>query len=394
MSSAENYKLIASNTISYFIRLADLYGSKYNFKQLLFLAGITDTVYYLSEGKFSEADIALAVGSSQAGLLSLGNHHRSLSIPDLVTQEEHLIYFIMQLECLIIQADLAYPPEFILDRVIENKHRTLEGMNDAFSRSNSILLDGGIEKAVRGIVSIYEQFGYWLKLWNDGQTFEQEAQSIAGRYNSSQGNDHPQSGDSKSVNQSAEATNNSKGSSLFAAVFGILACFALLFVLFYPEINRSGKAEAAIEATPEPTPITYYRSVNPVAFPANGQSYVHNGQEREAPFIIHLPEDSNYYYIVLADNTTGRMAVSIYGYSGSTLEIQVPLGEYSLFYCCGDVWYGKNVKFGEAGSYFKASETLDFHTADDYVYYHEVTLYPTYNGNMESIDVDADDFPV
>lgn len=391
MPLVDNYKLIARNTTSYFIKLVELYGSKFNFKQILFLAGIADASYYLSKGKITEVSMALIVDSSQTGLLSLDDCHRSLDIPDAVTPEKHLIYFVMQLECLIFQADIDYPPNVILDCVIENKHKILEGMNDAFSRSNNILLDRGIEKVVRGVASIQDETGYLLGMWDDGQTFEQEAQSIRGRFRNSQSRNY--SPNSKSVNESATAINNSKGSSLFAIVFGILACLALFFVLIYPEIDWGGKAAAASKAAPTPTADVYV-SAKPISFPENGQSYVHSGKEREAPFIINLPDDYKYYYVVLADNTTGRRAVSIYGHSGKTLEIQVPFGEYYLFYCCGDDWYGNDLKFGDTGRYVRTSDVLDFYSSGDYVYYQEVTLYPTYNGNMRSIDVDADDFPV
>lgn len=398
MPLIDNYKLIARNIISYFIKLADLYGSKFNFKQLLFLAGIADTSYYLSRGKFTDYSIALAVDLSQSGFLSLENCRRNLDISDNITPEKHLIYFVMQLECLIFQADNGYTPDFILDCVIENKHRILEGMNDAFNRSNSILLDSGIEKIVRSIVSVQNEKGYLLGMWDNGRNFEQEAQTIMSRYRNSQTCNYSQRSYSsthysKLENESTTTINNSKGSSLFAIVFGILSCLALFFVLIYPEIDWGGKAAAAYKAAPTPE-ADVYTSVNPISFPSNGQSYVHNGREREAPFIIHLPDDSDYYYIVLADNTTGRRAVSIYGHSGETLEVQVPLGEYSLFYCCGDEWYGNDAKFGDDGLYFKTSGTLDFYNSGDYVYYHEVTLYPTYNGNMNSIDVEAADFPM
>lgn len=52
MPLVDNYKLIARNTTSYFMKLVELYGRKFNFKQILFLVGIADASYYLSGKRY------------------------------------------------------------------------------------------------------------------------------------------------------------------------------------------------------------------------------------------------------------------------------------------------------------------------------------------------------
>lgn len=137
--------------------------------------------------------------------------------------------------------------------------------------------------------------------------------------------------------------------------------------------------------------------LSPVAFPENGTVKARariESNETLAPFKITVPSSHEYFYIALCNAASGEKEIGVYLDSGSTVEVEVPLGNYTLYYCSGDVWYGEAVLFGADGSYAKTDDIFSFYEDGDYVYYNEVTLYPVSNGNLDTEDIEYADFPV
>lgn len=173
------------------------------------------------------------------------------------------------------------------------------------------------------------------------------------------------------------------------SMIGVIAFFCLLIV---PSVIEQQQFNEYYESTYDSTP-TAAPSYNAVTFPSSGYSVVHNNKERIAPFIVNLPADGEYYYMVLSNCATDRKEVSIYGHSGDSIEIDVPLGSYYLYYTSGTTWYGTKHKFGEDAGFYKADAVLNFYETSDSIYYEEITLYPVTNGNMDTELIDPDEFP-
>lgn len=85
--------------------------------------------------------------------------------------------------------------------------------------------------------------------------------------------------------------------------------------------------------------------------------------------------------------------MSFFVRSNSTLNIDVPLGTYEMFYCIGLDCYGTKFKFGYNTTYCTSDELLEFTLDDEYVYGHTLTLYPVSNGNFETEQIDESEFP-
>lgn len=184
-----------------------------------------------------------------------------------------------------------------------------------------------------------------------------------------------------------------KSSSKSSIIFGGFAAVAFfcvfilpLFTNSQPNINNNAYTESSVE--------TVVPDYDVIPFPSSGHSVVHNNKTRIAPFILNLPDDGDYYYVVLADYTSDTKVVSIYGHSGDTIEIDVPLGNYSLYYTSGTTWYGSRHKFGDETPCYKADAMLQFYETSDSIYYEEITLYPVLYGNMDSERISENEFPV
>ena len=85
--------------------------------------------------------------------------------------------------------------------------------------------------------------------------------------------------------------------------------------------------------------------------------------------------------------------MSFYVRGGQPVEVDVPLGEYEIYYTVGDVWYGQNSKFGPDGVYEKCDGTFNFYFDGTHYRGWTLELYPQYNGNMHTESIDAKDFP-
>lgn len=100
------------------------------------------------------------------------------------------------------------------------------------------------------------------------------------------------------------------------------------------------------------------------------------------------------YYVVLVDKThkgTNNMAFCVVG--GKTVEKDVPLGNYDVYYATGAEWYGKDHLFGEKTSYYKCDETFLFYEDGDSYMGWTLELYEQTNGNLDTDPVSEAAFP-
>lgn len=97
--------------------------------------------------------------------------------------------------------------------------------------------------------------------------------------------------------------------------------------------------------------------------------------------------------IALKHISTSSQNMSFYVRGGSTVDLDVPLGEYDIYYASGSAWYGKDDLFGPTGSYHKCEDTFAFTLSGDTYDGWTLTLYPVANGNLDTEEINIDEFP-
>ena len=174
-----------------------------------------------------------------------------------------------------------------------------------------------------------------------------------------------------------------------------------LFDFYYRnEQDVSVTATPTLKPTPTAKPVstiapasTFQPAGTPAPLPASGTTRYYTQADALAPLTVSVPNDGNYYFVVLSNVLTGKRMVTLFLHSGETEKIDVPLGRYRFYYCYGKEWYGAQMLFGGSGGYCAAEDILAF--TDDGTYYngYEFTLYPTEDGNWEPTSIGRAEFP-
>jgi len=103
---------------------------------------------------------------------------------------------------------------------------------------------------------------------------------------------------------------------------------------------------------------------------------------------IHTSSGKNYYVYFDSLEDKGKDS-SIYIKGGVDETIYLPGGRYTLYYCYGSTWYGKDTKFGSATVGAKGEGTITLDTFGSY----DLTLYAVTQGNLSTRRVSMDNFP-
>ena len=125
--------------------------------------------------------------------------------------------------------------------------------------------------------------------------------------------------------------------------------------------------------------------------PPTGEFRGFTTRTRLAPFQIKS-STGTHYLIKLDDSRTGAPIQTIFVRGGTTVEVDVPLGSYTVKYASGSKWYGYKHLFGPNASYSRASTLFTFSTSADKYRGHTITLYTVPNGNLHMAKIDADEF--
>lgn len=189
--------------------------------------------------------------------------------------------------------------------------------------------------------------------------------------------------------------------------FGRFVFFVLAVSVFLLIFNLGGKWDTvpSSSSTPAPTERVSSTPPNPVVFPTNGHYdikpqnttgyslYGEDYAQSTAPFRVAVPSTHKYYCVQLYDHLNGKRVVTVYVHGGKTVEIEVPLGTYKLYYSGGDVWYGPFRRFLESGVYRKSEDLLEFYQDGDYACGVDLELQVSIGGNMDSQDISYSNFP-
>lgn len=107
-----------------------------------------------------------------------------------------------------------------------------------------------------------------------------------------------------------------------------------------------------------------------------------------APLTVETRGEEDYYIIL-----KGTDEMSFYVNAGQTADVEVPLGDYEIYYAVGKTWYGKEYLFGPDTARYKCDDCFEFYEEDGYVNGWTLELYLQNNGNLHTEEVGAEDFP-
>lgn len=158
--------------------------------------------------------------------------------------------------------------------------------------------------------------------------------------------------------------------------------------------NQPRAANPAPAPTPPPKPKVekppFTQPEKPL--PKDGEVRMTNRkQKRIAPFEINSSYASH-HLVKLADAATGKPVMTVFVRGGSTVKVDVPLGNFTVKYASGDKWYGDTHLFGPDTSYAKADENFNFRQTGNQVSGYSITLYKVDNGNLQTEEIEAEEF--
>lgn len=194
---------------------------------------------------------------------------------------------------------------------------------------------------------------------------------------------------------------------------GWLLLIVILGIAFYqsevwkPKKTSEYNINRASLVTERPTPRP---TATPIPFNAyNGQMFKKSDYETKCPFTIEAPQGSNYYVYLQykyapINSTINRKAhgsstspyendIAFYLKSGQSVDIDVPVGTYKLFYAVGETFFGEKLLFGDRTKYYSSEDLLTFYTDDQYCHGHTVTLKTVVNGNFDTDPIFESQFP-
>lgn len=116
-------------------------------------------------------------------------------------------------------------------------------------------------------------------------------------------------------------------------------------------------------------------------------------RDTTCPFLAELPFNSgNYHYLVFKNVSDGKTACSLFLHPEGSKEINVPVGSYHIFISSGKTWYGEENAFGSEGQYSRLDDVFKFQTSGNLAHGHTITLYETFDGNLDEIPIDVEAF--
>ena len=137
---------------------------------------------------------------------------------------------------------------------------------------------------------------------------------------------------------------------------------------------------------------TVHVSAKPVSV-NNGQMIISPKKTGYPEVTINAPKGKNcFVYFDNVYNSSNDFA--FYVVAGSSATVNAPSGTYDFYYATGDIWYGKEQKFGKDTNYYRSPDVITL--SEDSTSYDsiELTLYTVPNGNMDTDPVDENMFPI
>ncbi|OJU91226.1 MAG: hypothetical protein BGO19_16565 [Acinetobacter sp. 38-8] len=110
-----------------------------------------------------------------------------------------------------------------------------------------------------------------------------------------------------------------------------------------------------------------------------------------SPLTIKV-QNSAYYWVKIDNAYTGEHLVSYFIRSGDTLNVKLPLGNYTIKYAYGQQWYGEEHLFGASTGYAKADKVFKFRSNGNKYNGYTVELITQPYGNLSTSNINKSDF--
>lgn len=185
------------------------------------------------------------------------------------------------------------------------------------------------------------------------------------------------------------------------------------------EANRAATVPANIqEGSPPQTEDLFYKFHKSIPEPKNGYIFKDFNPSYAdlfpcvAPLTIETDDNFGYYFVISAvevftdDSPTGnafedeqknilKKSVSTHTYvrADSTVNLDVPLGKYRIYYACGTSWYGDKYLFGPETEYYKCDGSFTFEETTSGYSGYTISLTQVPNGNLKTHKISETDFP-
>lgn len=188
----------------------------------------------------------------------------------------------------------------------------------------------------------------------------------------------------------------SNGKQAFIYITSVIICGIGLIVSTVANEDLSQKRwvrhQTSTTSPPRPTP---HRVVTPSypeqSLPYSGAVRTWASSERVAPFEIKAAQ-GNHHLLKLVNAYNHAPVMTIFVRSGTTVEVEVPLGTYEVRYASGEIWYGYEYLFGPETSYSKADKTFTFEVVNNQIRGFTITLYKVTHGNLPTSMINPSDF--
>ena len=199
--------------------------------------------------------------------------------------------------------------------------------------------------------------------------------------------------------------NNKKGSRNITLIHaGLWILFALLAVLLIILVIPYA-AQSENSTTPPPM------NTSAAVKATNGQIYVVPIYERTCPLSVSVIGSDGYYIYLeyvraplhstetrqfasgIPDGSTAeqrlakqgeRSDMAFYVAPGRTVNVDVPIGVYRLYYACGSTWYGQRELFGSDTRYYTSDNLLIFYADEEYYNGCTLELWKQSDGNFST----------
>ncbi|GAB3053004.1 hypothetical protein GCM10027155_19250 [Acinetobacter apis] len=134
-----------------------------------------------------------------------------------------------------------------------------------------------------------------------------------------------------------------------------------------------------------------YMALIPVPLPETG--IIGNSNfEGVAPLQVKIPLTGDSYFLKITNAYTNEYLASYFIRPGEILNVNLPVGSYTIKYALGKEWYGEKYLFGENTYYAKTDQIFNFQF-NGYEYNgYSIELIQRQNGNLKSSNINKNQF--
>ena len=124
--------------------------------------------------------------------------------------------------------------------------------------------------------------------------------------------------------------------------------------------------------------------MEPMPLPQTGTVFLGNDLSKGSEITIKASDELAY---IKLKNAKKEDVFAFFVRANTTTTVDIPVGNFYVYFACGDEWFGTEYYFGDKTSFFKDSQLRDFSK-----YTITYTLYKVTNGNFKETPISKDEF--